>query len=47
MWGTAGRGSPDPAESIDRRSPLGLGDLQKVEWLGQETGHSDVEQLGC
>ena len=38
----ARRGSPDPAESTDRRSPAGLANLRSVEWLGQETGHSEI-----
>ena len=41
----ARRGSPDPAESTDRRSPAGLEDLRSVEWLGQETGHSESKRL--
>ena len=36
----ARRGSPDPTENADRRSPLALGDLRSDEWLGRETGHS-------
>ena len=36
----ARRGSPDPAENVDRRSPAAPGDLRSGEWLGRETGHS-------
>ncbi len=39
----ARRGSPDPAETADRRSPADQGDLRSGEWLGQETGHSSQE----
>ena len=37
---TARRGSPDPAEGNDRRSPKRRETYGHAMWLGRETGHN-------
>jgi len=37
---TARRGSPDPAEGNDRRSPKLRETYGHAMWLGRETGHN-------
>jgi hypothetical protein len=38
------RGSPDPADATDRRSPAPRETFGHALWLGQETGHNTDNQ---